>query len=68
METAKEAVAIRRQAIATAMTAEIERQASTGATRMDIEALAEAVDTALEPVPPASEGRRPADLNATNDD
>jgi hypothetical protein len=68
METAKEAVAIRRQAIATALTAEIERQASTGATRMDIEALAEAVDTALEPVPPASEGRRPADLNATNDD
>lgn len=68
METAKEALAIRRQAIATALTAEIERQASTGATRIDIEALAEAVDTALEPVPPASEGRRPADLNATNDD
>lgn len=68
METANETVANRRQAIATALTAEIERQAATGAMRMDIAALAEAVDTVLEPIPPTSEGRRPADLNATNDD
>jgi len=59
---------IRRQAIATALAAEIERQAQTGASRIDVEALAEAVDMALDPVPPASEGKRPAELNATNDD
>jgi len=57
----------RRQAIVTAITAELERQAKDGAPRVDIEALAEAVDVALEPVPPVSEGTRPEDLNATND-
>jgi len=58
----------RRQAIVTAITAELERQAKDGAPRVDIAALAEAVDIALEPVPPISEGRHPDDLNATNDD
>lgn len=59
---------IRRQAIATAIAGELERQAHDGATRVDIEALAEAIDIALDPVPPVSEGKRPQELNATNDD
>lgn len=58
---------LRRQAIATAITAELERQAKDGEPRVDVEALAEAIDLALEPQPPASEGTRPEDLNATND-
>lgn len=60
--------AIRRQAIATALTAELERQAQSGASRVDVDALAEAVETALDPVPPEGEGKRPSELNATNDD
>jgi hypothetical protein len=59
---------VRRQAIATAIAAELDRQAREGATRVDIEALAEAIDIALDPVPPVSEGKRPQELNATNDD
>ncbi|WP_332701942.1 hypothetical protein [Devosia sp.] len=59
---------IRRQAIATAIAAELQRQAGVGAIRVDIEALAEAIDIALDPVPPASEGKHPQELNATNDD
>ena len=58
----------RRQAIATAITAELERQAKDGEPRVNVEALAQAVDIALDPVPPASEGKRPGELNATNDD
>lgn len=58
----------RRQAIATAITAELERQAKDGEPRVNVEALAEAVDIALDPVPPVSEGKRPGELNATNDD
>ena len=58
----------RRQAIATALSAELERQAMAGAARIDVEALAAAVEEALDPAPPASEGRRPSELNATNDD
>ncbi|ODT77954.1 MAG: hypothetical protein ABS76_25410 [Pelagibacterium sp. SCN 64-44] len=68
METADPSGPARRQAIATALAAEIDRQARTGASRLDVEALAEAVDTALDPAPPAAEGRRPSELNATNDD
>ena len=67
METAS-IVGNRRQAIATAITAELERQAKDGEPRVNIEALAQAVDIALDPVPPASEGKRPGELNATNDD
>lgn len=59
---------VRRQAIATAIAAELDRQTREGATRVDIEALAEAIDIALDPVPPVSEGKRPQELNATNDD
>jgi hypothetical protein len=58
----------RRQAIATAISAELERQAMAGAARIDVEALAAAVEEALDPAPPANEGKRPSELNATNDD
>lgn len=58
----------RRQAIATAITAELERQALAGAARVDVEAMATAIDEALDPSPPANEGKRPSELNATNDD
>lgn len=67
MEMAEDNSTLRRQAIATALAAEIERQAQAGASRIDVEALAKAVDRALDPVPPASEGKRPDELNATND-
>lgn len=68
METANDTSAMRRQAIVTALTAELERQAQSGATRIDIQSLADAVDMALDPAPPVAEGRRPSELNATNDD
>lgn len=58
----------RRQAIATAISAELERQALAGEARVDIDALAGAIDEALDPAPPAGEGKHPDELNATNDD
>ena len=58
----------RRQAIATAIAAELERQALAGAVRVDVEALASAIEEALDPPPPANEGKHPDELNATNDD
>ncbi|UYN99072.1 MAG: hypothetical protein KIT02_14230 [Devosia sp.] len=58
----------RHQAIVVALTAELERQAQAGASRIDVEALAGAVETAIDPAPPLSEGRSPDELNATNDD
>ena len=61
-----EAGGARHETIATAITAELERQARDGAVRIDVEALAAAIDKALDP--PADEGTRPEDLNATNDD
>ena len=57
----------RRQAIATAITAELERQAKDGELRVNVEAMAEAIEIALDPVAPSGEGKRPEDLNATND-
>ena len=54
----------RRDTIATAIAAELQRQG--GDAGIDVDALAEAVDMALDP--PADEGKRPEDLNATNDD
>ena len=60
--------AARHQAIATAIGAELERQSRTGAVRIDIEAMTAAVERALAPSPAGREGKRPADLNATNDD
>lgn len=67
MVMADETAPHRRQAIATALAAEIERQSATGASRLDIDALAEAVELALDPVAPVAEGKRPSELNATND-
>jgi hypothetical protein len=58
----------RRQAIAAAIAAELERQAQSGAARVDVDALANAVEETLDPPPPAAEGKRPDELNATNDD
>lgn len=58
----------RRQVITSALNEEIDRQAHSGATRLDVEALAEAVEHALEPGQEVSEGKRPSELNATNDD
>jgi hypothetical protein len=39
-----------------------------GAVRVDVEALASAIEEALDPPPPANEGKHPDELNATNDD
>jgi hypothetical protein len=64
METDKDT---QRTAVATAITAELQRQAEDGAQRIDVDALAEAVLQALDPVPPVSEGRRPEELNSSND-
>ncbi|WP_108398438.1 hypothetical protein [Devosia submarina] len=51
--------------IADAVSRELQRQGIEGA---DVEAIAEAVQNAMaEPAPPA-EGKRPQDLNSTNDD
>lgn len=62
----------RRSVIAGVIGAELERQAHDGAQRVDIDALAGAIDTALavdEPVAADDdEGKRPDELNATNDD
>jgi hypothetical protein len=68
MEMANDTQFLRRQAIATALSIEIDRQAKTGAQRLDVEALAHAVEEALDPSPPNAEGKRPSELNATNDD
>lgn len=67
METASE-TAGRRAAIASAIAAELQRQAERGAIRIDVDALAEAVEAALVSSEPFVEGKRPDQLNATNDD
>jgi hypothetical protein len=64
METAKDS---QRTAIATAITIELQRQAEAGAQRIDVEALADAVLHIVEPAPPVAEGRRPEELNSSND-
>jgi hypothetical protein len=58
----------RRDTIAAAITAELVRQDQDGAPDVDIDALADAIDAALEPPAPAHEGKHPDELNATNDD
>ncbi|MET3927024.1 hypothetical protein [Devosia sp. 2618] len=63
---ATEADRSRRQTIATAISAELERQGHGGA-HVDVRALAQAIDVALEPAAPISEGKHPDDLNANND-
>jgi hypothetical protein len=64
METARET---HRVAVATALSAELQRQAEAGAQRVDVEALADAVLRVLDPHPPMAEGQRPEDLNSSND-
>ena len=68
MAMAKDSAELRHQAIITALASELERQAASGASRVDVDALATAVETALDPDLPMTEGRRPSELNATNDD
>jgi len=68
MGMAKDSGELRHQAIVTALASELERQADSGASRIDVDALAKAVERSLDPAPPAAEGRRPSELNATNDD
>jgi len=68
MGTAKDSTEQRHQAIVTALASELERQAASGASRVDVDALATAVEVALDPDLPMAEGRRPSELNATNDD
>ena len=57
------------EAIATALTEEIDRQAHSGANRIDVDRLAQAVEEVIAPVSaPADEGKKPSELNSTNDD
>jgi len=62
----------RRALIETVIAAELERQALDGAQRIDVAAMAEAIEAALAATEPAEpgydDGRRPEELNATNDD
>ena len=58
----------RRAVIAAAIAEELQRQADHGAVRIDVEALAEAVEAAMASPSPAMAGKRPEQLNATNDD
>ena len=68
----------RHEHIVEVISSELDRQAHDGAIRIDVPALAEAIESVLEddeddapaPVPeaPPAEGKRPDDLNATNDD
>jgi hypothetical protein len=68
----------RRETIAEVISSELDRQAHDGAIRVDVPALAEAIDVAiaaeLDPAhqagsepPPLDEGKRPEELNSTND-
>ncbi|HWU19712.1 MAG TPA: hypothetical protein VN155_18710 [Devosia sp.] len=55
-----------RDSLLATLARELDRQ---GVNRVDVAALADAVLIAIEtPMPPADEGKRPEDLNATNDD
>jgi len=62
----------RRTLIEAVIAAELERQAQAGATRIDVPAMAAAIESALAAEEPAEplldDGRRPEELNATNDD
>jgi len=66
MGTASDGMTGRRQAIASAIAAELQRQGH--ADDVDVQALAEAVEAAISAEAPVSEGRHPDQLNATNDD
>jgi hypothetical protein len=62
----------RRALIESVIAAELERQALEGAQRIDVAAMADAIEAALAANEPAEpdfdDGRRPEELNATNDD
>ena len=58
----------RRETIATVISAELERQARDGAIRVDVDALADAIEAAIGGPADIAEGRHPDELNATNDD
>lgn len=58
----------RRGAVANAIRAELARQSHADVTRVDVDALALAVEEALGFASPNSEGKHPDELNATNDD
>lgn len=57
----------RQRAIATALAGELQRQ-QIDAFGVDLDALANAVELAIDPPPPVAEGKRPGDLNSANDD
>jgi hypothetical protein len=61
----------RQQAIAVAISHELQRQAESGASRIDVEAMAAAVETAIEDGEPfplgLDEGKQPDELNSSND-
>lgn len=59
----------RHETIRVALASEVQRQANSGASRIDYNAMASAVEKALDnQEPPAPSGKRPSELNATNDD
>ncbi|MFD1253611.1 MULTISPECIES: hypothetical protein [Devosia] len=68
METVNPNDPARLDIIRQALSEEIDRQAQAGASRIDVMALAEAVETTLSAPVTVSEGKRPSELNATNDD
>lgn len=68
METANPRYDDRHEMIASAIDTEIDRQAKSGANRIDVNALAEAVEDAIAPTKPRLDRKSPGELNATNDD
>ena len=58
----------RRDTVAAVIVAELERQGGDAAQGVDVDALADAIDDALNAPAPADEGKHPDELNATNDD
>jgi len=78
MGTTSSGGAERHEHIVEVISSELDRQAHDGANRIDVPALAEAIEQVLEedgtaaPTPaedaPPAEGKHPDDLNATNDD
>jgi hypothetical protein len=68
MATVSQSTSGRRAAIGSAIATELERQAHEGAVRIDIEALADAIELAIAGHGDVGEGKHPDELNATNDD
>ena len=69
MATASHIGAERRETIAEVISSELDRQAHEGAVRIDVPALAEAIEAVIDPNASQApeEGKRPEDLNANND-